>query len=50
MPTHEEDWEEWRWIELDANAAIEWEKQEDGTEELIIPVCLSAVYVGCTVY
>ncbi|KAI5884857.1 NAD(P)-binding protein [Schizophyllum commune H4-8] len=37
MPTHEEDWAEWRWIELDANAAIEWEKQEDGTEELIIP-------------
>ncbi|KAI4521212.1 acetyl-CoA synthetase-like protein [Schizophyllum commune Loenen D] len=37
MPTHEEDWNEWRWIELDANAAIEWEKQEDGTEELIIP-------------
>ncbi|KAL1718563.1 hypothetical protein EV715DRAFT_291171 [Schizophyllum commune] len=37
IPTHEEDWKEWSWIEIDTNAALEWEKQSDGTEELIIP-------------
>ncbi|KAL1710425.1 hypothetical protein EV121DRAFT_192955 [Schizophyllum commune] len=36
MPTHEEDWTEWCWVELDANASLNWEKQDDGTEELII--------------
>ena len=38
IPTHEADWKEWSWIEIDTNAALEWEKQSDGTEELIIPV------------
>ncbi|KAL1690001.1 hypothetical protein GGG16DRAFT_103377 [Schizophyllum commune] len=37
IPTHEEDWKEWSWIEIDTDAALEWEKQSDGTEELIIP-------------
>ncbi|KAL1660867.1 hypothetical protein GGF50DRAFT_118539 [Schizophyllum commune] len=37
IPTHEEDWKEWSWIEIDTNASLEWEKQSDGTEELIIP-------------
>uniref|UniRef100_D8QBK6 Polyketide synthase-like phosphopantetheine-binding domain-containing protein n=1 Tax=Schizophyllum commune (strain H4-8 / FGSC 9210) TaxID=578458 RepID=D8QBK6_SCHCM len=37
MPTQEEDWKEWCWVELDANASLDWEKQDDGTEELIIP-------------
>ncbi|KAL1699760.1 hypothetical protein EV121DRAFT_295858 [Schizophyllum commune] len=37
IPTHEEDWKEWSWIEIDTNAALEWEKQSDGTEELTIP-------------
>ena len=44
MPTHEEDWTEWCWVELDANASLDWEKQDDGTEELII-----SVRVGCFV-
>ncbi|KAL1695048.1 hypothetical protein GGG16DRAFT_109571 [Schizophyllum commune] len=36
MPTHKEDWKEWCWVELDTNASLDWEKQDDGTEELII--------------
>ena len=38
FPTHEEDWKEWCWIEVDPSANLEWAKQSDGTEELIIPV------------
>ncbi|KAL1718570.1 hypothetical protein EV715DRAFT_291179 [Schizophyllum commune] len=37
FPTHEEDWKEWCWIEVDPSANLEWAKQSDGTEELIIP-------------
>uniref|UniRef100_D8QLB7 Polyketide synthase-like phosphopantetheine-binding domain-containing protein n=1 Tax=Schizophyllum commune (strain H4-8 / FGSC 9210) TaxID=578458 RepID=D8QLB7_SCHCM len=35
-PTRDEDWKDWRWIELDANARLAWDKQSDGTEELLI--------------
>ncbi|TRM56543.1 hypothetical protein BD626DRAFT_519015 [Schizophyllum amplum] len=35
-PTRDEDWKEWRWIELDLNAQLAWEPQGDGSEELII--------------
>ncbi|KAL1679182.1 hypothetical protein EV122DRAFT_210432 [Schizophyllum commune] len=35
-PTRDEDWKEWRWIELDANARLAWDKQSDGTEELLV--------------
>ncbi|KAL1743867.1 hypothetical protein HDZ31DRAFT_39949 [Schizophyllum fasciatum] len=35
-PTHDEDWKEWRWVELDANARLAWEKQSDGTQELLV--------------
>ncbi|KAL1743883.1 hypothetical protein HDZ31DRAFT_39972 [Schizophyllum fasciatum] len=37
-PTRDADWAEWQWIELDANAALEWVRMDDGTEELVIPV------------
>ena len=30
MPTHKEDWKEWCWVELDANASLDWEKQMMG--------------------
>ncbi|KAL1743880.1 hypothetical protein HDZ31DRAFT_64623 [Schizophyllum fasciatum] len=35
-PTHEEDWKEWCWVELDEKASLGWEEQGDGTKELII--------------
>lgn len=38
MPTSEEDWKEWRWVELDRNAMSTWEGQGDGSEELIVEV------------
>ncbi|KAL1690000.1 hypothetical protein GGG16DRAFT_103376 [Schizophyllum commune] len=36
-PTHEEDWKECGWVELDTDACLAWEEQGDGTQELIIP-------------
>ncbi|KAI5827846.1 acetyl-CoA synthetase-like protein [Schizophyllum commune Tattone D] len=36
-PTHEEDWKECGWVELDTDACLVWEDQGDGTQELIIP-------------
>ncbi|KAL1718564.1 hypothetical protein EV715DRAFT_291172 [Schizophyllum commune] len=36
-PTHEEDWKECGWVELDTDACLAWEDQGDGTQELIIP-------------
>ncbi|TRM56544.1 hypothetical protein BD626DRAFT_618939 [Schizophyllum amplum] len=35
-PSKDEDWKEWRWIELDLNAQLAWEPQGDDSEELII--------------
>ena len=42
-PTHEEDWKECGWVELDTAACLAWEPQGDGTQELIIPVSRSVL-------
>ena len=44
-PTRDEDWKEWRWIELDANARLAWDKQSDGTEELLVLVRWETVFI-----
>ena len=44
-PTRDEDWKEWRWIELDANARLAWDKQSDGTEELLVLVRWGTVFI-----